>query len=88
MPSAASRSRPVTSVLLPASLWLAMMRRFADAIDVMPHGRSLDAERFFSDPREPLEQVAKLFGMAAAPAELDAVAPHALGRRPGQPLHR
>ncbi len=63
----------LTDAKLAAALWLAMMRRFADAIDVMPNARSLDAEHFFSDPRQALEKVAKLYGMAATPAALDAV---------------
>jgi hypothetical protein len=63
----------LTDAKLAAALWLAMVRRFAGAIDAMPNGRSLDAERFFSDPRQVLEQVAKLYGMAATPAALDAV---------------
>lgn len=63
----------LTDAKLAAALWLAMMRRFADAIDAMPNGRSLDAERFFSDPRAVLPLVADLYGMAATPAALDAV---------------
>jgi hypothetical protein len=34
-----------------AALWLAQMRAFEAAIARMPHGRSLDAETFFAEPR-------------------------------------
>jgi hypothetical protein len=46
-----------------ASLWLAQVRAFADAIGRMPNGRSLDAERFLADPSQTIAAAADLYGV-------------------------
>ena len=58
---------------LGAALWLAQMRRFAAAIGRMPNARSLDAERFFAEPRAALGAAAQLFQMPASAAAITAV---------------
>ena len=57
---------------LGAALWLAMMRRFAAAIEVMPNACSLDAEEFFANPRAVLRAAANHFEMAASEAAIEA----------------
>lgn len=60
----------LTDAELGAALWLAMRRYYVGAIAQMPLGRSLDAERFFSDPQAVLAAVAGLFGLTADPARI------------------
>lgn len=57
-----------------ATLWLAQMRAFADAIAAMPSARSLDAERFFDEPGDILKVAAAHLHVAMTDAEIDAVA--------------
>lgn len=59
---------------LGAALWLAMRRCFVEALDRMPNGRSLDAERFFADPHAVLGAAASLFGFDADPEAIAGVA--------------
>ncbi len=58
---------------LGAALWLAMMRNFAAAIEVMPQARSLNAEKFYNAPREVLGLAAGHYGMAVESSVIDAV---------------
>lgn len=59
---------------LGAALWLAMRRRYAEALQRMPNGRSLDAEHFFADPQAVLAAAAGLFGLDADPGRIAVVA--------------
>ncbi len=55
---------------LAAALWLAQMRAFTAALDEMPHGRTLDAETFFNQPREMVTAAARHLDVALSDAEI------------------
>ena len=59
---------------LGAALWRAQMQRFAAALELLPHARSLDAERFFAAPAPVLYAAAQLFEVPASAAATRAVA--------------
>lgn len=69
---------PLADAELGAALWLAQHRRFADALTTMPNARSLDAELFFTQPRNALAAAARLFGLTVEPTALDAMVAGAL----------
>lgn len=56
-----------------AALWIAMRRRFAAALAVMPNGRTLEAEHFFADPAATLRSAMAFYGMPADPQRIEAV---------------
>lgn len=56
-----------------AALWLAQRRAHADAIARWPDARSLDAERFFAEPRETLAAAAAHLQVPLTPAEIDEI---------------
>ena len=56
-----------------AALWLAQMRAFAAAMEMLPNSHSLDAEALFGDPRPAIAAASQLFGCPMSDAELDAV---------------
>jgi hypothetical protein len=58
---------------LGAAIWLAQMRRFAATIARMPLARSLNAERFFGNPREALGASAKHFGIETNVAAIERI---------------
>lgn len=49
-----------------AALWLAQTQAFAGAIAALPYARSLNAERFFADPRSVLSAATAHFGIVMA----------------------
>ena len=53
-----------------AALWLWQMRAFAAALDVMPQGVTLDAERFYAAPGPTLAALAPRLGRAVDPARV------------------
>lgn len=53
-----------------AALWLWQMRAFAAALDAMPAGCTLDAERFYADPASVLAALAPRLGRQADPARI------------------
>jgi hypothetical protein len=55
-----------------ASLWLAQMRAFTDAIDRMPNARALDAEDFFAEPGPVLRAAGEHLGTPMSESEIEA----------------
>ncbi|HEX8512725.1 MAG TPA: hypothetical protein VF688_06410 [Allosphingosinicella sp.] len=53
-----------------ASLWLAQIRAFSDAVALMPNARTLDAETFFADPGPVLGAAAVHLRVPMSEAEL------------------
>lgn len=70
-----------------AALWLWQMRAFAAALDGLPHGVTLDAERFYAEPAATLAALAPRLGRPVDPARIaQAVAGPLFGtysKRPG-----
>lgn len=56
-----------------ATLWLAQMQAFADALVRWPGSRTLDAEQFFAQPRDTLLSASAVLDVALDPSRLDAV---------------
>jgi hypothetical protein len=56
-----------------AALWRAQTQRFADALVLMPEARTLDAERFFTQPEPVLMAACAQLGIAAVPAAIPAL---------------
>lgn len=56
-----------------AALWLAQMRAYARALDALPGGRSLNAERFFAEPGEVLTAAARHLAVPIDAAAADAI---------------
>ena len=56
-----------------ATLWLAQMRAFADALARLPHARTLDAETFFATPATILPAAARLLGVPMTDAQAQAI---------------
>ncbi|MGA9581951.1 MAG: hypothetical protein WBR13_08295 [Allosphingosinicella sp.] len=56
-----------------AALWLAQMRAFAEAIALMPNGRALDAETFFSAPSPTLRAAAAHLAVPLSGSAIEAI---------------
>jgi hypothetical protein len=56
-----------------AALWLAQIRAYARALGSLSHGRSLNAERFFSDPAKVLVAAAQHFAVPIDAAAAKAI---------------
>ncbi|HYW17429.1 MAG TPA: hypothetical protein VE891_14920 [Allosphingosinicella sp.] len=54
-----------------AALWLAQIRAFTGAIDLLPNARTLDAEIFFADPRRVLRAASAHLGVPMSEAGID-----------------
>ncbi|MET1111747.1 MAG: hypothetical protein ABWX67_09505 [Allosphingosinicella sp.] len=56
-----------------AALWLAQMRAFTAAIELMPNARALDAEAFFAAPRPILKAAAAHLGVPLGDGAIEAI---------------
>jgi hypothetical protein len=56
-----------------AALWLAQVRAYARALDTLPGGRSLNAERFFAEPASVLAAAARYFAVPIDAAAADTI---------------
>jgi hypothetical protein len=55
-----------------SALWLAQIRAFAAAIELMPNARALDAETFFAEPRPILKAAAAHLGVPLSDSAIEA----------------